>query len=617
MDSADSRGLCARLADDLDWLEGHTRLAGKASPDTAQLRVAAGVVRNVLAPFLDGRPARPLHLAVVGGAGTGKSTVVNFLVGRVAAEANPQAGFTRHPIAYVPAGSNVETEVTSWSSVPGFLGGLRRLLEPTPSSLDEDVYQVREVHPPAPPAGTSATPAATVGGLNGFVVWDCPDMTTWAATGYVPRLLEVASLADVLVYVASDERYNDAMPTQFLRLLVEAGKAVVVVLTKMRESQAAALADHFTKVVLDELPKVDGQRPVVPVLTIPFLKPDQLSDLGGGAARYRVALLNQVTVVTTPPAAARKRTVANATHFLDAKLAALLAVARADLQALEEWRGLVQEGQNEARRRYRAEHLTGEGFRRFDEAADQLVEMLELPSVSRAATIALWVVRAPYRLLRDQLGKMFRRPDPVSLPERRVLEDALSSWLDGLRAEAIQRQGRHAIWAHVAAGFAGPLPDLARDHFAQDFRRYELGVADEVEGVRRGVTESLAARPKLLTGLRAAKLLADMLAVAAAPLLVGWTWWLLLAVPVLVSLEHQLVEWLCRAYVEQKREQSRLRQESLVSEYLTGPLAEWLAQWPVTGGSTFERLQRALRRLPEHLDGVREAVRGRLKELPE
>ena len=33
--------------------------------------------------------------------------------------------------------------------------------------------------------------------LDKYVVWDCPDMTMWAANNYVPRLLEVAGLADV------------------------------------------------------------------------------------------------------------------------------------------------------------------------------------------------------------------------------------------------------------------------------------------------------------------------------------------------------------------------------------------------------------------------------------
>jgi hypothetical protein len=35
-----------------------------------------------------------------------------------------------------------------------------------------------------------------------------------------------------------------------------------------------------------------------------------------------------------------------------------------------------------------------------------------------------------------------------------------------------------------------------------------------------------------------------------------------------------------------------------MKQHLSVPLAEWLAQWPATGGSDFERLQRALRRIP-------------------
>src|ERR1039457_6266097 len=39
--------------------------------------------------------------------------------------------------------------------------------------------------------------------LAQYVAWDSPHMPTWAATRYVPRLLEIAALADVVVYVAS------------------------------------------------------------------------------------------------------------------------------------------------------------------------------------------------------------------------------------------------------------------------------------------------------------------------------------------------------------------------------------------------------------------------------
>ena len=42
-------------------------------------------------------------------------------------------------------------------------------------------------------AADAGIPNDTVGFelVKDFIVWDCPDMTTWAASGYVPRLLEI------------------------------------------------------------------------------------------------------------------------------------------------------------------------------------------------------------------------------------------------------------------------------------------------------------------------------------------------------------------------------------------------------------------------------------------
>ena len=86
-------------------------------------------------------------------------------------------------------------------------------------------------------------------------------------------MLEVVGLADVLVFVASDERYNDEVPTQFLRLLLFTGKPVVCCLTKMREQDAEALIEHFKKEVLRALPAG-----VVGCVGLPFLTSEQLAD---------------------------------------------------------------------------------------------------------------------------------------------------------------------------------------------------------------------------------------------------------------------------------------------------------------------------------------------------
>src|SRR5687768_1673005 len=107
MEQAGVRSLTSQLAEDLAWLEEHARKRPEHAAQAGQLRYAAALVRNVLAPFLEGQPPLPLHLAVVGGAGAGKSTVANMLCGAVLAESNPQAGFTRHPVAYAPAADPV------------------------------------------------------------------------------------------------------------------------------------------------------------------------------------------------------------------------------------------------------------------------------------------------------------------------------------------------------------------------------------------------------------------------------------------------------------------------------------------------------------------------------
>src|SRR5205085_519874 len=126
-----------------------------------------------------------------------------------------------------------------------------------------------------------AAPAGDPNPLADVVVWDCPDMTTWASIGYVSRLMEVVGLADVIVYVASDERYNDEVPTQFLTHLIRAGKAVVVCLTKVRETDAAALTEHFKSEVLGRLPTADGHIPPIPIVVLPQMPPDVRTDPAG------------------------------------------------------------------------------------------------------------------------------------------------------------------------------------------------------------------------------------------------------------------------------------------------------------------------------------------------
>src|SRR5262249_6499494 len=156
------------------------------------------------------------------------------------------------------------------------------------------------------------------------------------------------------------------------------------------------------------------------------------------------------------------------------------------------------------------EYLAGEQFRRFDDAMVRLIDLLELPGIGKVVSGTLWVVRTPYRLLKDLAVKAFARPESATIPEQTMLEEALTGWLDHVRKEAVKRADFHPLWAHVEKGFAGGLSDLARDRFLQGFRNYQLGSADEVDRTARSIYEQLEKNPALLNTLRGGKLTIDV-----------------------------------------------------------------------------------------------------------
>ncbi|MBA4064656.1 MAG: hypothetical protein C0501_13270 [Isosphaera sp.] len=599
MEPTDHRSAVGELADDLRWLEDHCRRQPDLAAHAGTLRLASALTRNVIGPFLEGQPARPLHVAVVGGAGAGKSTVVNFLAGAVVAEANPQAGYTRHPTAFLPPGPAFH-----WPTYIGFMGPLHRLAGDKPANADEDVYQVKRV------PGDAESP------LGDFVIWDCPDMTTWASAGYVSRLLEVAALADVVVYVASDERYNDEVPTQFLHLLVKAGKAVVVVLTKVREADAAALAEHFRQEILGRLPKLpDGTSPAVPVLTFPQMPHAERTDPAGAGAKHRVPLLNQILTLAGADTAARVRTVTNATKYLTTAGDGLLDVARRDLAEFDAWKAAVAAGRAEFEERYRKEFLSGEQFHRIDRYRDELMDQMELPGAGRLVGGLIWLARTPYRWTRDYVGKLVSRPEVYNLPEQTVLTAALTGWLDRLQAEALRRAPTHPVWKAIAVRFESELGPQARERFAGQFRDFELKETDELERAGKRLVDTLEKNPALLYTLRGGKLAVD-LAVVGGILYLTWPpgWSLLILIPLGVSATHQAAELAVRGIVEGVRTRVRSQREDLVTTALTAPLAGWLAEWPATGGSSIEKLQQVLRRVPDTIRKLDERVRAKAAE---
>jgi hypothetical protein len=333
------------------------------------------------------------------------------------------------------------------------------------------------------------------------------------------------------------------------------------------------------------------------------------TDPAGAGARHRVLLLNQILMLCESETAIRLRTVTNAARYLTTAADGLLEVARRDLAEFDVWKTTVISGKTEFEERYRREFLSGEQFRRFDRYRDEVMDLLELPGAGRLVSGFAWVCRMPYRWARDYVSGLVARPETFNLPERTVLTASLAGWLDKLQAEALRRSEAHPLWKQVALRFDSELAPQVRDRFNLELRALELKETTEVEDAGRGLVEGLTSKPALLYTLRGGKFAVDLAILGGV---VYFTWppgWSLLLIPIGVSATHQATELGVRAVVERARTRVRGHREGLLSEALTTPLADWLTEWPATGGSSIEKLQAVLRRVPETIRQLESRVR--------
>jgi GTPase SAR1 family protein len=595
MSSAQGHPAAVTLAEALQWLQQYLQ---PQHPSLAtDLAFAAAITRNVLAPFINGAETLPVHIAVVGGAGCGKSTVVNFLLGQVVAETNPQAGYTRHPTAFVPA------EVgAAWPQLSGFLQGLQPVTDARPADQDMDIYQIRRLAP------SSAAP------LQHCIVWDCPDMTAWAAQGYLRRLLEVAALADLLIFVASDERYNDLVPTQFLHLLVRAGKRVIVVLTKVAAEDAPRLVEHFQREVLGCLPRrADGLPVQIPVVVLPFLPAEPRRKPNDAGAPYRRALVNQVMELLSDGPAVRQQHVQSALHFLRQLVSGLQKTLAAELEEFRSWQELVHQGRITFERRYEAEYLESERFAVIERCRHAWVELLELPAAGRWLSAILWVLRLPYRVLRDYVNRWWEQKAVSPLQEAEVLRDAALAWRDTLHTETLRRVDRHPFWQQLAQRFSQELlPAWSQqwDELCRGFTRQEQEAL--VQSCQR-LLDHWQQHPGRLAAARLAKVVLDITGIAAV---VWWTWSLLdwyalLLAPLSASLTHQVVEWLGVLQVENLRQRLRQQRSVDLRRSVSEPLEAWLCQWPTRASTPWARLQQVVNEAPLALQSLEAAAAAR------
>src|SRR5262245_2435231 len=412
-----------RLAPAHAGVRDDTILAPMTQYIAAQLRMR---IRPALTP---GWPAHdPVHVVLLGGTNSGKSTVLNLLVGRAAAGMHATARFTQHPEAYLPNTLGDQWLTTAPSRFLNYHGYRDRH---PPRQSDDDLarhgyrpafalFDLDGIESPA-----LAPPVVTA------VFWDAPDFSTEAAQTYLSAVLDAVALADLVIMTVTDESYADDRATVLLRMVQDSGVTLHVVANKLPDSPEL-LQDIEDKLTTDRhgtvlrLPLVRGRTPE-----------ERLGHLMATAEAETLRQTIAHEAVHGPQL--KRRALAGTIDFLQRRLGEVLRPLAAEVEMANAWGHLVERiTQQEILERYRHEYLDGERYGEFNQTLVRLMDQLEIPGVGPLLRLLSTAVRIPFRMASAALRTLIGggKTPPTQSPEREVLSRLIQHWLSALRSEA-------------------------------------------------------------------------------------------------------------------------------------------------------------------------------------
>ncbi|MFO0837491.1 MAG: GTPase domain-containing protein [Phycisphaerae bacterium] len=529
-------------------------LHGGAQFDAARdaLRLAEAALR-----YRRDSARRPPQIAVLGPTQTGKSTIVNLLVGAPVAGVSPLAGFTVHACGFA-----IDCNARDAWTASVFPGRARRWpLELSREKLDE--YSLVE------------SPASAAHGLAPCVIWDTPDFDSLAARSYAQAVLESVALADAHLLVLSKEKYADQSAWTLLKLLKPLGTPLVVCLNKLtpeaRGPIMSALAER-----LSEFSHPRGAPPIVCVSLVPGLGDDPASSLGDSRESLQQAislLLNRRD--------ARSRD-AGVAALLRANWTSWTAPIEAEHAAADAYQAAISEALAEAVTAYRRDFLDHpERYDTFRRATIELLHLLEIPGVSGALDSVRRVITWPARQL-IATGKAWwrQRGDAGGARlsgEQTVLRDAAQRVLTGIQRHGARARGDGGpYWRALGERLLDAEPSLMSE-FSRAAEEHERRFVQKSRQAARQLYDKLRESPTMLTALRTARVTADLGGIALAIKTGGAHLNDLLLAPAALALTSLLAEGALGTYMRRvaddfKREQFAQVRDMLMDGALGRPL---------------------------------------------
>ena len=522
----------------------------------------------------------PVHIALVGGTNSGKSTVVNVCLGCSAAGMHVTARFSQHPEAYRPAALG-DQWLTAYPS--RFTGYTRFRDARPPRQPDREILS--QGYRPAlaifDPASGLTTPCP-LPGTTAAVIWDTPDFSTDVAQAYLSAVLDVVALADIVIMTVTDESYADARGCALLSLISESGVQIYVVANKLTACQEL-LDDIKTKVDANWR----GKTPRLPAeqwYRLPFVSGDtpaqRLASLL--ARREAVALRDAIAREAGRGAALKRQGLRGAVDFLERRLVDVLRLLSAEVEVASAWESTVRRIiQTECLEPYYNQYLHGQRYGEFNHTLIQVMELLEVPWIGPLSKRLSAVLRLPFRLAHGLFQRLLGGAHVVSqrAPEQELMAELVTRSLAALKAEAqtLADTATHPAWTEVVRGLDSHAWHTQMvNRFETAYAAYRQEVEAEIQRRATAISQAIAQRPWLLNLLRGANLVMDTAAIVLVLKSGGLDWSDAVIGPLVASLRRILVEAGLESYLRRQEERLKQKQfealQALVTIHLMQPV---------------------------------------------
>lgn len=551
------------------WVSDDTIHAPVLAFAIAQLRMR---IRPALQP--DWIATDPVHITLFGGTNTGKSTVVNLLVGHPAAGMGVRARCSQHPEAYLTSALGAR-----WLEAnPTRFQGYRCYRdEHPPRQSDEELQRdgYRQALALLSIDHLPGLPLAPIA-VSNAIVWDAPDFSTEQSSAYLGTILDLLALADLVVMTVTDECYADNRGTSLLKMVGDTGVATLIVANKLPEN----------RMLLEDVGRTLG---TVGGSQAPLLRLPEISGVSTLERLERLLRQDEANVlresvqreVAVGPAI-KRRSLSGSIDFLERHLDEFLGPLALEVTASAGWHNKVAQWTRESiLEPYRRDYLDGVRYGELNRTLLHLMELLQVPLIGPILDLIGRVVRIPLRLtgrgIRRLLGH--RTVDAKNSPEQEILHNAISQWLAAIKAEAqlLARSESRDEWTAIVleleserfrAELAGPF-DRAFEGYRQRMERLVRSRAEDLYG-------KLSEHPKKLATMRGANLMVSATSVALVIKTAGLDWSDAVLGPVVAGVWQNLLEWGLGRYLETLRAELKEIQlqsmRQLVEVYLELPV---------------------------------------------